>query len=182
MTNKMREAMAYATKAHAGVYRKYGVPPIPFVHHPRRVMLRLMELDDSDVTEDVLCAAVLHDTIEDDVGTTFSILCDNFGYDVAHLVDELTNVSKHYCSLPRAERKSMDRDHLAQVSRGAKLVKLADRIDNVNDMHGAGEDFKLLYAHESRLLLDALKGTCQELELELEGVIERLVDGLKDNG
>jgi hypothetical protein len=59
---------------------------------------------------------------------------------------------------------------LAKASWGARAIKLADRIDNVREIIYDPEtpkDFAKLYLNESRLLLDALKGTDNELEAEL---------------
>jgi len=174
----LHDALRYQEQAFAGLCRKYHTH-VPKARHAERVMIRLMKLDDPDVTDSVLTAAVLHDTLEDDVGTTMYRLISEFNSTVAKYVHEVTNPSKG-SKAPRAERKRMDREHLAQVSRGARLIKLADRIDNINDMYGAPEDFKLLYAHESRLLLEVLSGTCEELESELTEAIERLEDGCKN--
>jgi hypothetical protein len=71
-------------------------------------------------------------------------------------VCELTNPSKLHKHLRRAERKAMDREHIANASRWAKVLKLLDRIDNIRDMRGCDDDFWKVYAAETRLLVDAI--------------------------
>jgi hypothetical protein len=100
------------------------------------------------------------------------------------LIKELTNPSKQFIFKPeykllprgsvRAMKKQMDRDHLQNVSWEAKLIKLADRIDNVSDMQGMEKDFCLLYADESDALSEVLVGTYEPLELRLKNVINDL--------
>jgi hypothetical protein len=63
---------------------------------------------------------------------------------------------------------------LAKVSKEAKIVKLYDRIDNVNDMEGADDDFKKLYCDESRLLAEVLRDASETLYEELIEAVERL--------
>ena len=79
--------------------------------------------------EHVLMAAVLHDTIED-TETTEQELLRLFGKDVADIVMEVTDDK----SLPKAERKRLQVEHAAHISRRAKLVKLADKICNLRDL------------------------------------------------
>lgn len=175
-----------ANTAHVGQVRK-GTGQ-PYIEHPARVantILQLMVAGDERVTENTVAAAWLHDTIEDTDITDDEILAVANSH-VLNLVKELTNPSKNFVFLPeykklpkgsvRAMKKKMDRDHLAHVSWEAKIIKLADRIDNVSDMKGMDQDFCLLYADESVQLLEALKGTHQYLEKELENSIKNLID------
>lgn len=80
-----------------------------------------------DVT--VLCAAVLHDTIED-TETTADELRALFGEHVASVVLEVTDDK----SLDKAQRKQLQIEHAAHCSPQAKLVKLADKICNLRDL------------------------------------------------
>jgi guanosine-3',5'-bis(diphosphate) 3'-pyrophosphohydrolase len=77
----------------------------------------------------VLIAAVLHDTIED-TDTTELELVRHFGKDVTDFVFEVTDDK----TLPKAERKRLQIEHAAHISRRAKLVKLADKICNLRDI------------------------------------------------
>lgn len=69
--------------------------------------------------------------------------------------------------MPRAERKAKDRQRLSQCNRETKIIKLLDRIDNLQDAIFAPAGFRRLYAEESLLLADAL--------LERDHIINDLV-------
>lgn len=172
-SNTLKNALSLAFLAHEGQYRKYG-DNIPYVQHPIRVSLKVSKTVNAKVIP--VAAALLHDVLED-TNVEKQVIINACGEDVLWLVEELTNPSK----LPenqkknRAERKRIDREHIAQASHSAKIIKLCDRIDNLYDLGGgAPQDFRSLYARESRLLLDALKGTDSSLEEELLSVIEEI--------
>jgi guanosine-3',5'-bis(diphosphate) 3'-pyrophosphohydrolase len=123
-----------------------------------------------EATEDMVCAAYLHDTAED-CNVPISMLRADFNHPIAELVEELTNVSKiTHPKADRAERKQLDLDRIKGVSREAKLIKLCDRIDNLRDIP-LTEDFAPKYAAESKELLEVLRGTHQGLEAEYEEVL-----------
>jgi (p)ppGpp synthase/HD superfamily hydrolase len=160
--NKIVAAAQFARMAHDGQTRKYTLRP--YIMHPARVAGRVILLD--DVTEDVVCAAWLHDVVEDcNVGK--EDLAERFGDDVAELVSELTNPPKGDSSLNRAARKARDRDRLRTASRWARTIKLIDRIDNLGEIGAAPLKFRALYAEESDALREALSGTHCGLEQEL---------------
>lgn len=73
---------------------------------------------------------------------------------VAALVTWLTNPSKG-SKASRAERKKMDREHLAQAPTAVKQIKMLDRTYNLRDLdEQAPVKFVRLYADESQALLD----------------------------
>ena len=76
-----------------------------------------------------LMAAVLHDTIED-TETTADDLDRQFGPAVRKLVEELTDDK----SLDKAVRKRLQIEHAPHLSTRAKMIKLADKIANVQDV------------------------------------------------
>jgi (p)ppGpp synthase/HD superfamily hydrolase len=170
--NPIIKAVQLANLAHVGQIRKYNGRP--YITHPLRVMNRYMLLPDATMSG--ACAAVLHDTIED-TNLTKQSLEKTFSDagTVAGIVVELTNPSKLYPELKRAERKAMDREHIHGASLTARQIKLIDRRDNLCEMDPAGDpSFAALYLNESDKLLDALRGTDAVLEDELHGAIERL--------
>lgn len=159
----IKNAIALAFKYHEGQYRKYG-DNIPYVQHVLRVAFKVATTGGNEVD---ICAAILHDTKEDTSITDEDILSiGSQGDEVLALVNELTNRSKGV-KASRRERKKMDRDHIKSISLRAKKIKLIDRIDNLNDMKKAPEDFKKLYIQESKdLLNEALTGVDEGLEKE----------------
>ena len=71
-------------------------------------------------------AALLHDAIEDQ-GISRSTIAEQFGEDVASLVEEVTDDK----SLPQEVRKRLQVEQAPKKSRRAKILKLADKISNV---------------------------------------------------
>ncbi len=169
--NFIKKAELLAGKYHAGQKRKWTSEP--YINHPARVAAKVAKYQaDGDLLSNMICAAWLHDTIEDCPDMTPPILEAEFGEEITKLVIELTNVtSKSDKKLSRAERKALDRKRLSCISRPAKVIKLADRIDNLSDMRDAPIDFLRIYTEESKLLLETLKGTYEPFENELRKVI-----------
>ncbi len=121
------QAMAFAADKHRNQRRK-DAEASPYINHPIALANVLAnEGGVQDVT--VLCAAVLHDTIED-TETTAGELRALFGDQVAAVVLEVTDDK----SLDKAQRKQLQIEHAAHCSPQAKLVKLADKICNLRDL------------------------------------------------
>ena len=162
MSKLIIEAAHFAQWHHRKQVRKYSGDP--YILHPMRVAGRATLL--KFATPEMIAAAWLHDTVED-----CSVTCDDieehFGLAVRNTVWELTNPSKGK-HLPRAEKKELDRRHLRTVSVEAKCLKLIDRIDNLGEARQGPEDWQIMYLRESRLLLQVLEGSCNELEHELD--------------
>ncbi len=100
----------------------------PYINHPIGVALILEEEGDIH-DQDILEAALLHDTIED-TDTTLEELIKNFGPKVAGIVSEVTDDK----SLAKGKRKREQIRHIPHVSKEAKLVKLADKLYNCRDL------------------------------------------------
>src|ERR1700752_4082398 len=121
------EALAFAAHKHRDQRRK-DAEASPYINHP--IALADVLINEGGVTDvEVLCAALLHDTVED-TATTHQELVDAFGSKIARIVREVTDDK----SLPKAERKRLQVEHAAHISRAAKLVKLADKICNLRDL------------------------------------------------
>lgn len=168
--NKIIAAAQFAADAHAGQVRKWT--GAPYITHPARVASRAMLLQST--CEGLVCAAWLHDTIED-CGVTVNRLADLFGPAVASIVSCLTNASKG-SNLPRAERKKLDREKLAAAPIEAKQIKLLDRIDNLNELpcFPATLSFCKTYAEESDALLQVIGDASEPLARELAEAIRDL--------
>jgi guanosine-3',5'-bis(diphosphate) 3'-pyrophosphohydrolase len=163
-------ASALATRAHEGQERDDGGGP--YIRHPARVAATLARHFPGDHA--LVAAAWCHDVLEDCPQVGEAELRAAIGDDALALVREVTNPSKGFPDLPRAERKAMDRAHIAVISRRAKLIKLADRADNLRE--GAGSPDKAwiaTYVGESRTLAEVLKGTDEALERDLADALER---------
>jgi (p)ppGpp synthase/HD superfamily hydrolase len=120
----------------------------------------------------MVAAAFLHDVVEDTPHTLDEIVAE-FGPEVARLVAELTSPSKGM-KASRHERKRIDRDHLATASHEATVIKLLDRIDNLQEMVDAPSNFRRRYCEESRLLADVIGDADPDLKAELLDCVQKL--------
>jgi guanosine-3',5'-bis(diphosphate) 3'-pyrophosphohydrolase len=122
-------ARAYEVAAHwhAGQMRKSGDP---YITHPLAVTTILAELG---MNTDTLCAALLHDTVED-TSYTLAELRKEFGEEVATLVDGVTKLDRvKYGEAAEAETV---RKMVVAMSRDIRvlLIKLADRLHNMRTL------------------------------------------------
>lgn len=170
------KAAQLAEKLHRGQVRKYTGQP--YISHPLRVMSRVMIHPLAN--EVSVSAAALHDTAEDcniTIEELYKLLNDGESYDgsllVCNYVKCLTNPSKD-SKLPRSERKQMDREHLRNAPQIVKIIKMIDRIDNLREMTGADNGFKVKYAAESQLLASVIGDADNELYNELLYEVEKL--------
>ncbi|MCP3980544.1 MAG: HD domain-containing protein [bacterium] len=144
-------ARSFATEVHARIdqRRKYTSQPV-------EVHLKAVAGTVASVTDDpeAIAAAWLHDTVEDTPATLDDVERE-FGAAVRELVEELTDVSRPADGNRRA-RKELDRRHLAGASARAQTIKLADVIDNCDDICKHDERFGRVYLEEMRELLEVL--------------------------
>ena len=120
-------ALAFASRKHSQQRRK-DVDASPYINHPI-ALVSILAVEAAINDRDTLCAALLHDTIED-TDTSVEELVEAFGGPVASLVQEVTDDKR----LPKAERKLRQVEHAAHLSAKARSVKLADKIANLRDV------------------------------------------------
>ncbi|MDQ8004940.1 MAG: HD domain-containing protein [Pedobacter sp.] len=130
----LMKVAAFATNAHAGQQRKYVNEP--YIEHPVRVMYMCMAQQQS---LHVLCAALLHDVLEDtsiheDELLAFlgELFLPQEAKDILSTVVELTDVyiKKAYPHWNRKIRKEAELERLKRISSGAQTIKYADILDN----------------------------------------------------
>ncbi|MGE0430837.1 MAG: HD domain-containing protein [Planctomycetota bacterium] len=123
---RLLQAATFAAHHHRAQKRKGNGDP--YIGHPLQVAAQLATVGGvTDVA--LLCAAILHDTVEDTEATPAD-LAREFGDDVAALVAEVTDDK----SLPKAERKQLQIDHMPERSKRAQQLKIADKTCNVRDL------------------------------------------------
>jgi len=155
-------ALGFAANKHRDQRRKddHGSP---YINHP--IALARLLCDEAGVTDaDTLCAALLHDTVED-TDTTPDELEEQFGPVVTGIVMEVTDDKR----LPKVERKRLQIERAAVASYQARLVKLADKICNLRDVHDApprgwSVERRQGYFDWAREVVAALRGTHPDLE------------------
>lgn len=143
-------ACRFAADAHEGQVRNYTGEP--YINHPIEVAQMVAAVTDDCET---ICAALLHDVVEDTPVTVRQIAEAGFGPTIARLVEELTDVSRPSDG-NRATRKAIDRDHLASASFRAQTVKFADLISNTKSIIKHDPKFAVVYMAEKRELLRVL--------------------------
>jgi myo-inositol-1(or 4)-monophosphatase len=129
-------AILFAVKAHADTERKGK--GFPYIMHPLEAMAIVATMTND---QELLAAAVLHDTIED-TDTTMEQLCAEFGPRVAKLVE--TETDQHFSAdkaLTWHQRKQESLNRLASASRDAMIVALGDKLSN---MRGIAQDYAVL--------------------------------------
>jgi guanosine-3',5'-bis(diphosphate) 3'-pyrophosphohydrolase len=165
------QAVAFAADKHRNQRRK-DAEASPYINHPIALANVLAnEGGVQDVT--VLCAAVLHDTIED-TETTADELRALFGDQVAAVVLEVTDDK----SLDKAQRKQLQIEHAAHCSPQAKLVKLADKICNLRDLVASppadwSAERKQAYFDWAAAVVAGLRGVHPGLEAVFDGLQKR---------
>ncbi len=140
----LKHAYSFAHDAHAGQCRKSGEP---FIAHPVEVALILADLR-MDV--ETLCAALMHDTVED---TEVSIeeLTHEFGERVALLVEGVTKITRIEVETLSDEQAQTIRKMLVAMSKDIRVIviKLADRLHNMRTLNALREDRRIFKARET---------------------------------
>ncbi|MFC9363668.1 RelA/SpoT family protein, partial [Rhodococcus sp. NPDC057014] len=123
----LQRAYDVAEERHASQRRKSGDP---YITHPLAVASILAELGMDTTT---LVAALLHDTVED-TGYSLEQLTDEFGEEVAHLVDGVTKLDK--VVLGNAAEGETIRKMIIAMARDPRVlvIKVADRLHNMRTM------------------------------------------------
>jgi guanosine-3',5'-bis(diphosphate) 3'-pyrophosphohydrolase len=164
------KALAFAAHKHRDQRRK-DAGASPYINHP--IALADVLVNEGGVHDvEVICAALLHDTVED-TATTHEELVNAFGARIARIVAEVTDDKR----LPKAERKRLQIEHAPHVSREAKLVKLADKICNLRDVADrppAGWDLarRREYFEWAKRVIDGLRGTPGDEMRRLEAAFD----------
>lgn len=148
--NIVEKALEFATEAHEGQVRKYTGEP--YINHPIDVAQIVSSVPH---TKEMLCAALLHDVIED-CGVTYDEIEEQFGEEIALMVNWLSDRSKP-CDGNRAYRKEIDRVWISVADPKAKTIKLADLISNSKSILQHDKEFAKVYLKEKELLLEVLE-------------------------
>ena len=167
-------AATFAARKHSTQRRK-DADASPYINHPLALADVLANV--GGVTDiEVLCAALLHDTIED-TETSADELRAAFGAAITGIVLEVTDDK----SLPKQTRKDLQVEHAPHISAKAKLVKLADKICNLRDVAASpppdwSRERRLEYFEWCRRVVDGLRGTNAALERTFDETFERGLD------
>ena len=169
--NNLLHAASFAAQRHTGQTRK-GERGEPYINHPLEVANLIANIGGVDDV-DILMAAILHDTVED-CGVTGEEISTLFGESVAGYVLEVTDDK----SLPKAERKRLQVEHAPHLSQGAKTVKLADKISNINDITNSPPadwtiERRREYIEWGVSVVAGLRGVNEGLEAHFDSLVSR---------
>ena len=166
----LRKAYVFSAREHKGQVRLSGEP---YLSHPLKVAHILAEMK-----LDVACVSVglLHDVVEDTL-TSLDTIREYFGEDIAHLVDGVTKISQiQFASRQEKQAENFRKLLLAMVDDiRVILVKLADRLHNLNTLQYLPADKRKMIAQETldiyvpiahRLGMAKLRGEMEDLAFQ----------------
>ena len=165
----VERAFYYAQDAHKDVVRKSGKP---YFTHPLRVAFILADL----MMDATTCAAgLLHDVVED-TDIPLSAINDEFGAEVALLVDGVTKLTRlNFTSKEEQQAESLRKMFLAMAKDiRVVIIKLADRLHNMRTLKFQKPDRQVAIARETldvyaplahRLGMFAIKWELEDLSL-----------------
>ncbi|MDP3979947.1 MAG: HD domain-containing protein [Chlamydiota bacterium] len=164
-------AISFAARAHKNQFRNDN--ETPYISHAFRVCMILRQVFQVD-DEEVLAAAVLHDTIED-TNTDFDNIDSHFNRKIAKWVSMLSKDKR----LLEDEREIAYEERIRSAPVEVKLIKLADIYDNIMDAASTfSKDLLKKSLLRSREHLQGMKEHDDERLQRALGIVETLVDRL----
>jgi RelA/SpoT family (p)ppGpp synthetase len=141
----LTRAFNFCVSEFDGIDRKSGDP---YYTHPLKVAMIVMEEMNYGDNETIV-AALLHDVIEDKKNITYDIILNEFGKNVADIVEGVTKIKGQYTQgLDKAATYSKLFESLIRDVR-VILIKLADRLDNLRTLHWMRPDQQSVISKET---------------------------------
>lgn len=173
--DKIRRAYEYASKMHEGQYRQSGEP---YICHPVAVASIVLSLD---LDTDSICAALLHDTVEDCADkTSLQEIKRLFGDEVALLVDGVTKIKLLQVRDKEEEHIENIRKMLLAMNQDIRVIfiKLCDRLHNMRTLSAKKEDRRRDIALETMHIYAPLAHRLgmQRIKQELENLSLKYLD------
>lgn len=132
---QLQKAYIFAARAHKGQIRRSGEP---YLSHPLEVTNILADMN-LDLT--TLVAGLLHD-VPEDTDVTIQEIRENFGKEVADLVEGVTKIARVEDATPEETRAETIRKIILAMTDDLRVIfiKLADRWHNLKTLHFLPED------------------------------------------
>ena len=186
----IKNVYEYAKEKHKNQLRKSGEP---YIIHPLHVAYTLAELG---LDTQTICAALLHDVVED-TETTYEDIKNNFGEEIALLVEGVTKLSILFKTAEEKQAENYNKMFIA-MEKDIRIIilKLADRLHNITTLQHLRRDRKIAIAKETlelyapiahKLGMYDLKMKLQDGALkylypeEYEAIVEKLNNKIKEN-
>ncbi len=167
--DKIRRAFLYAAELHSGQFRLSGEP---YICHPVSVAVIVAELG---LDTDSICAALLHDTVEDCADkTNLEIITKMFGPEVSMLVDGLTKIMQMQVADKEEAHIENIRKMLLAMNKDIRVIfiKLCDRLHNMRTLGAKREQRQREIALETMYIYAPLAHRLgiQRIKQELENI------------
>ena len=167
--DKILAAFEYSAKLHEGQFRLSGEP---YISHPVSVAVIVAELG---LDTDSICAALLHDTVEDcSEKTSLEIIAKMFGTDVRNLVDGVTKIFQVQIADKEEAHIENIRKMLLAMNKDIRVIfiKLCDRLHNMRTLGAKKEDRQRAIALETMYIYAPLAHRLgiQRIKQELENI------------
>lgn len=176
---ELLEALQFAAVRHQ-YDRRGGYDPLPYINHLIKVTNALVNRC-GEIEDTLLLAAVLHDIVED-TGVTGEELAKRFGHEVAEVVLELTDDM----ALPYEVRKQRQLETADQLSKRARIIRLADKASNIEDIFSYPLDWttdkKMGYLQNAQQIAEVIKGENPRLDQWFEKTVEWATQQLEKQG
>jgi (p)ppGpp synthase/HD superfamily hydrolase len=155
--------------------KRKGERAEPYVNHLVEVGRLLADATAGD-DPTLVAAGLLHDTLED-VATTFEELEQEFGAEIARLVEEVTDDKR----LPKAERTRLQIETAGGKSPRARLIKIADKTSNLRWMlANPPEDWSTRRKHDYFVWVGEVIAPCRGMNPQLDALFDRAyVEGMR---
>lgn len=172
---KIKKAFLYAEELHRGQFRLSGEP---YICHPVEVARIVADLG---LDTDSVCAALLHDAVEDCADkTSLETITKMFGSEVAGLVDGLTKIIQMKVEDKEEAHIENIRKMLLAMNKDIRVIfiKLCDRLHNMRTLGAKKEDRQRAIALETMYIYAPLAHRLgiQKIKQELENLSLRYLD------
>jgi GTP pyrophosphokinase len=175
--DKIVDAYALADQIHTGQKRKSGEP---YIRHPLAVAELLFSVG---LDKDVICAAFLHDTLEDgdDPNRIEQLINELFGDHVAYLVHAVSKDGRITDKLEQQAAYIKQITNAFEVDVFAFFIKIADLIHNMKTIIFVEQTNKDVWVKELKYqYLPVFSGLCPRIPMEWQQTYHQLLDAMRD--
>ena len=143
------KVLKFAKRKHKNQKRDDGTP---YIEHPIRVAEFTLKYKVSKNASMLYMAALLHDAIEDTY-VSYRELCERFSEEVASIVMELSTAKFAPLWLDGGKAEYLSKK-MINMTKYALLIKLCDRLDNLNTLSGCKKEKQVRVINETKIIIE----------------------------
>ncbi len=143
------KVLKFAKRKHKNQKRDDGTP---YIEHPIRVAEFTLKYKVSKNASMLYMAALLHDSIEDTY-VSYRELCERFSEEVASIVMELSTAKFAPLWLDGGKAEYLSKK-MINMTKYALLIKLCDRLDNLNTLSGCKKEKQVRVVNETKIIIE----------------------------